>query len=127
MKTNIRLKWPLLFLIVLIFVVSPHLILAQEEKTDLTLELVPDSYYNKVTPGEYNVFFLEVRNTGSQAFTNIRLISDEPEDWIIEFEPASITYLGPGNFQTVDLNIKPASNAYRGEHRVTLIAEADGA
>ncbi len=100
---------------------------AQEREADLTLTLFSGrySYYYEVTAGKDNIFYLEIRNTSSKAITDIRLSSDEPEGWVIDLELEEIDYLGPGSFQTVDVNIKPAPKAAKGEYRVTLIAEAN--
>ena len=110
----------------LMLILSPGTVLAQEEKIDLTLRLVNGGYYNEVEAGKDNIFFLEIRNIGNRAITNIRFSSVKPEGWIIDFKPGNIDYLGPGNFQTVDVNIKPpyktTEKRYRG---VTLIAESN--
>ena len=58
---------------------SPSIVLAQEEKIDLTLRLVNGRYYSEVEPGKDNIFFLEIRNIGNRAITNIRFSSVKPE------------------------------------------------
>jgi len=110
---------------VLITALSPRPILAQEGKIGLNLSLVSGRYYNKVTAGKDNIFFLEIRNTGDKAITNIRLSSIKREGWVIDFKPSKIDYLGPGNFQTVDLNIRPPDRTAEGGYEVTLIAESN--
>ncbi len=117
----------LLFILMAVFITvpSPRLILAQEGKIGLDLSLVADGYYNKVTAGKDNIFFLEIRNTGDKAITNIRLSSIKPEGWVIDFKPGNIDYLGPGNFQTVDVNIKPPDKTTEDRYKVTLIAESN--
>jgi uncharacterized membrane protein len=94
---------------------------------DLTLTLFSGrySYYHEVTPGKDNSFNLEIRNTGSKAITNIRLSSDKPEGWVIDLELEEIDYLGPGSLLTVDVNIKPAPKAAKGEYRVIFTAKAN--
>ena len=113
-----------LFVVGLMAILSPCRILAQAEKIDLTLRLVSDSYYNRITAGKDKTIFLEVGNTGNKAITNIRLYADKPEGWTVEFKQECIDYLSPGSLQTVDIIIKPSSNASKGEYVVTLIAEA---
>lgn len=115
--------WLLLFA-VLMTILSPYPLLAQEEKVDLTLTMAPGSYYREVTRGKDNTLFLEIRNTGNTAITNISLYSDKPKDWVVEFKPGSIDYLGASSSQTVDIIVNPAGNATRGEYTITLIAEA---
>jgi len=115
----------LILMAVLMPVLSPRPILAQEEKIDLHLQLVSGRYENKVTPGKDNIFFLEIRNTGNKTITNIMLSCIKPEGWVIDFKLSKIDSLSPGNFQTVDVNIKPAENTAKGDYRVALIAESD--
>ena len=74
-----KIYWPSLFVVGLTAILSPFSIPAQAEKTDLTLRLVSDSYYNRVTAGREKTIFLEIGNTGNKAITNIRLYADLPE------------------------------------------------
>ncbi|MCK4722365.1 MAG: hypothetical protein KAT75_03620, partial [Dehalococcoidia bacterium] len=96
-----KIYWLSLFVVGLMTILLPCSILAQEEKIDLTLRLVSDSYYDRITPGRDITIFLEVGNNGNKAITNIRLYADLPEGWTAEFRPGLIDYLGPGSFQTV--------------------------
>ena len=100
-------------------------VLAQERETDLTLRLVSQWYGVEATAGEDNSFFLEVDNIGNEAITDIKLSSDKPEDWVIDFRPGSIDYLGPGSLQTVDVNIKPPRSIGGREHEISFIADAN--
>ncbi len=101
--------------------------LAQEREADLTLVLLSGRYFynHEVTAGKDNIFYLEINNTGSKAFTDIRLSSDKPEGWVIDLELEEIDYLGPGSSRWVDVNIKPAPKDTKGEYRVTFIAETN--
>ncbi len=125
MKVDSKVCWLFLFAVGLMAILLARPALAQEGKVDLTLRLVPDIFYNEVTAGKDNIFYLEIRNTGSKAVTNIRLSADKPEGWVIQFRPGEVDYLGPGSLQTVDVNIKPDGEAVKGDYRVTLIAEAN--
>jgi len=107
----------------LITSLSPQPILAQEEKIGLSLWLV-NRYDNKVTAGENTTFFLEIRNTGNKAITNIRLSSIKPEGWVIDFKPSTLDTLNPEEFQTLEINIKPWDKAAEGNYKATLIADA---
>ncbi len=118
------LYWLFLIAASLMAVLVPQAAVAQDEKIDLTLTLVPSDYYNQVKGGEDNRLFLEVRNAGNKAVTKIGLSAEAPQGWTVEFKPASIDYLGPGSVQTVDLNIKP-DRAASGDHRVNIIAQAN--
>ncbi len=125
-KINGHACWLFLFMATLMTtLLLPQLILAQERQTDLTLKLVSHWSHIETTADKDNNFFLEVNNIGSKAITNIRLSSDKPEGWVIDFRPAEIDYLSPGSLQTVDVNIKPPRNTGRGEHEISFIAEAN--
>ncbi|MFC2033854.1 NEW3 domain-containing protein [Chloroflexota bacterium] len=115
----------LLCVITIIFILSPCMVFAQEEKTDLTLRLNPGDYYRNTLPEEESIIYLELQNTGDIGLNNIILSSDELEGWLIEFEPSSIDYLSVGSSQTVDVTIKPPSTVTKGEYQISLIAETD--
>lgn len=114
----------LLAAILIISLASSGWLFAQEERVDLSLRLFPDYYYREVIPGSSLTLFMEVRNNGNKALTNIRLTAAKPEGWVVDFKPASISYLGAGSSQTVDVNVVPGQNADRGEYTITLLAEA---
>jgi len=125
MKIKGKVCWLFLLIVGLVTILLPRLTLAQEGKIDLVLRLVSGRFNNEVTAGKDNTFFLEIRNTGSRDITNIRLSSEKPEGWVIEFKPETIDYLAPGTLQTVDVNIKPDGKTAKGEYRVIFIAEAN--
>ena len=125
-KINSRACWPLLFmaaLMTLLLLSQPAL--AQERQVDLTMRLVSHSYSIEATAGKDNIFFLEINNIGNKAITDIKLSSETPEGWIIDFNPREVDYLGPASIQTVDVNIQPPRNATRREHEVNFFAEAN--
>jgi len=125
-KINSKACWLFLCMAALMtLLLLPQPALAQERQTDLTLRLVSNWRNIEATAGKDNIFFLEVNNIGSKAITDIKLSSDKPEGWAIDFNPAHIDYLAPGSLQTVDLNIRPPKNIGRGEHEIDFIAEAN--
>jgi uncharacterized membrane protein len=125
MKTKGKAFWLFLVTAVLLTVfLLPQPTFAQG-RTDLTLTLLPYRYNFEITAGKDNLFYLEVRNTGTTTVTNIRLSSDKPEGWVIDFRPDRIDSLSPGSLQTVDVNIKPSGDAAKGELRVNIIATAN--
>ncbi len=125
MRFSLRLYWLLLCVMGLMLILSPGTVLAQEEKIDLILRLIPGDYYKKVTPGEENILYLEIHNAGNKPITNIRLSSDEPEGWVVKFRPMSIDYLGAGSHQAIDVNVVVAPDTDKGKYTLTMIAEAD--
>ncbi len=128
MKITGKACWLFLLAVGLIAILSPRPTLAQREGVRLSLWLRDGGYRCEARSGQDNSFFLEVRNTGTKPITNIRLSSDKPEGWVVEFKPAEIDYLGSGSVQTVDVNIKPvdkAAKATKAEYKVPFIAEAN--
>jgi len=125
MRTSGKILRLILYVAGLMLVLLPGTALAQDEKTGISLTLIPGDYYKEVIPGEENILHLEVHNTGDKPVTNIRLSAEEPEGWYIEFSPAVIGYLNAGSLQTVDIAVTPAKNPARGEHRIHIIAEAN--
>lgn len=115
----------LMVTVLLTFLASPVGLLAQEDKVDLSLRILPGYHYRDVIPGEDNTLFMEVRNNGDKEITDIKFDSDKPEGWVVDFKPGSISYLGAGSSQTVDVNIIPSRNTSRGEFNLTLLAEAN--
>jgi uncharacterized membrane protein len=125
MRISRKIYWiPLLF-IGLTAVLSPCSILAQVEKTNLTLRIASDNYYDNLTAGQEKTIFLEIGNNGTTELTNIRLSADSPKGWTVGFSPSLIDKLAAGSFQTVDVILKPADNASKGGYNITLIAEAN--
>lgn len=124
---NIKFVWSVLFLLCLVAVLSPSFILAQEVQTGLDLRLVSGGFNDEVNPGEDNLFFMEITNSSSDTITNIEFSADKPKDWIVEFTPDTIDALSAGNYQTVDVNIKPPDNISKGRYTVTVIADSAGA
>src|SRR4030043_17239 len=125
MRISRKIYWLQLLAVVLTAVLWPCSMLAQADKTDLTLMVVSDGYYNVITAGEEKTIFLEIGNNGNTELTNIRLSADSPKGWTIEFSPGLIDNLAPGNFQTVDIIIRTAEDADEAEYTVALIAEAN--
>ena len=92
----------------------------------LELVLSPTPYYHKaVTAGKYNLFFADVKNTGSGALSNIRFSADKPAGWVVEFKPEKIDSLTAGSFEKVEVNVKPPAESAAEYYQVTLIAEAN--
>ncbi len=116
---------PLLLAVVLLSSLSPcSLLCAQEDKVDLSLRLLPESYYKEAAPGKNTALFMEVRNNGNTAITDISLNADKPEEWVVNIIPDSISYLSAGSSQTVDISVIPDPNSPSGEYTITMLAEA---
>lgn len=125
MKISRKIYWIPLLAVGLMAVLTPCSILAQVEKTALTLRIASDNYYDNLTAGQEKTIFLEIGNNGTTELTNIRLSADSPKGWTVEFSPSLIDKLAAGSFQTVDVILKPVDNASKGGYNITLIAEAN--
>jgi uncharacterized membrane protein len=125
MRIGRIIYWIPLLIIGLTAVLWPCSLLAQAEKTALTLRIASDNYYDNLTAGQEKTIFLEIGNNGTTELTNIRLSADSPKGWTVKFSPNLIDKLAAGSFQTVDVILKPAANAAKGGYNITLIAEAN--
>jgi len=118
----------LLLVAIALMVLAPAgLAAAQENSFQLSLNVLPGYYYWEVTPGQENTIYLEIKNIGSQAVTDITLITVTPnnlEDWSIGLNPESIAYLGAGSSQTIDVTLTAPPGTARGDYTLTFIAEA---
>lgn len=108
----------------LVILAPPGRVTAQEDKFQLTLNVLSGYYYRDITSGEATTIYMEITNTGNQAITGIRLTSDNPKGWDISLKPDSIVYLGAGSSQTIDMSVTAPSGTERGEYTLTIIAEA---
>jgi len=93
----------------------------------LILVPVTQRYDTKATAGKDNYFSIEVQNSGSAAIDDIKLSSSKPEDWAIKFSPDKVDSLAAGDFQTLDVNIKPPPKTIAGDYLITLIASGNKA
>ncbi|MFC2043692.1 NEW3 domain-containing protein [Chloroflexota bacterium] len=102
-------------------------VMAQEDRFALVLNVLRGYYYREITPGEESTIYLEIRNNGKQAVTDIRLISDNPKGWAVGLSPGSIDYLNAGNSQSINMSVTAPTGTGRGEYTLTIIAEASQA
>ncbi len=124
MKSHRKMYWLLLLAVGLAALLWPCSMLAQAEKTDMTLNIVYDGF-SSLKAGETRTVFLEVGNSGNRELTDIRLTSDSPEGWTVAFNPQVIDKLAAGSYQTVDITLKPADNEAKGDYNIAVIAQAN--
>lgn len=115
----------LLMAVLMTFLASSGLLLAQEKRIDLMLTLLPGYYNYDVTPGKETILILQVKNNGNNELTNIRFDSRGPESWVVTFNPGSIDRLSAGSSQVVDVSITPPRTASRDNYNLTILAEAN--
>jgi uncharacterized membrane protein len=124
MKAGRKILWPLLVAIALMVLVPIGQATSQEDRFELSLNVLPGYYYREITPGQETTLYLEIRNTGNQAITDIRLTSDSPEGWKVDLSPENIAYLGAGGSQSINANLTAPPGTRRGDYTLTFIAEA---
>jgi uncharacterized membrane protein len=74
--------------------------------------------------GKDNYFTLAVANSGTGAIENVSLSTNKPKGWTVELSLTNITSVAAGDYQTVEMNIKPPADAIAGDYE--LIVRASG-
>jgi len=94
-----------------------------------TLNLTsPTGLYNtSVTAGKDNYFSIDIENNSSATVDNITLSSSKPEEWAVDFSLDKVDSLAAGDYQTIDVNIKPPPKAIAGDYLLTLKASGSQA
>jgi len=113
---------PVFILLALIFSLQPAV--AQSEKTVLDMYVL-DGYNSTIKPGVSNIFFVELRNSGTVSLSNIVLSDIAPDNWAVIFDPGKIESLTPGSSRSVQINITPPANSNKGYYNVTVIANSN--
>ena len=126
MRSKHRIVWFLLTIVLAMAFLSPSYAVAQQERKDLVIRFSSGSYLDRVELGKDNIFYLDVENFSNKAISNIRLLADAPEGWLIEFNPVTIDNLAPGSVVAIDVNVNPSRTATKRNNRLTFIAEGDG-
>ncbi|TES84075.1 MAG: hypothetical protein E3J92_02255 [Dehalococcoidia bacterium] len=72
--------------------------------------------------GEENYFTIAVVNSGTGDIDSISLSTNKPRGWAVELSPTNIASVTAGNFQTVEMNIKPPPDAIAGDYEIIVRA-----
>ena len=72
--------------------------------------------------GEDNYFTLAVASQGTGDIDSISLSTNKPRGWAVELSPTNINSVTAGNFQTVEMNIKPPTDAIAGDYEIVVRA-----
>lgn len=92
---------------------------------DLTIS-TPDQRLNAdVQAGSPTEYPIVVVNSGTAPLAGIGLAATPPRDWSVEFAPAEIPALAPGESVTVTATITPSGDAIAGDYDVGFTAAAD--
>ena len=93
---------------------------------DLSLSAPDGRLSGDATAGQERTFKLTLHNGGSAPAQNVKLSADPPNDWKVEFDPAQVDAVPPGQDVDVSVNITPPTNAIAGDYMVAANANADG-
>lgn len=103
--------------------------------SNMELEIVITGSYNlelttptgrlstSITAGSEKKLELMVKNTGSAPLKNIEMKSSAPVDWTVEFRPAKIDVIAPGQHAQVFATIKASRNTVAGDYVANLEAK----
>jgi uncharacterized membrane protein len=72
--------------------------------------------------GKDNYFTLAIANQGTGDIQNISISTSKPTGWTVELSLNNIPSLAAGNYQTVDMNIKPPADTIAGDYQVNVTA-----
>ncbi|MFB2118499.1 NEW3 domain-containing protein [Parapedobacter sp. 2B3] len=102
--------------------------------SNMELEVVITGSYNlelttpsgrlstSITAGGDEKVALLVKNTGSAPLKNVEMKSSAPVDWTVEFQPAKIDVIAPGQHAQVVATIKASRKAVAGDYVTNLEA-----
>ncbi len=106
-----------------------------EAEVTLTAEVVGQPQLALTTPdgrlsgqatlGQSTPFTLLVRNTGSADAKKVTLSTTPPSGWTVEFQPATIDTLAPGDQIEVTATLRPADQAVAGDYVVSFSARPE--
>jgi uncharacterized membrane protein len=72
--------------------------------------------------GQDNYFTIAVANSGTGDIENIGLSTNKPKGWTVELSLTNINSVAAGDFQTVEMNIKPPADAISGDYEIVVRA-----
>ncbi|MDP2645530.1 MAG: NEW3 domain-containing protein [Desulfobacterales bacterium] len=68
-----------------------------------------------------------IKNTGSAPNNDIKFVSFKPENWKVEFVPATIASIAPNELKQVELNITPHEEALVGDYSINVKVDGERA
>ncbi len=78
------------------------------------------------TAGQARTFKLTLHNSGSAPAQNVKFSADPPPSWKVDFNPATVDAVAPGQDLDVSVDITPPDNSIAGDYMVGVNANADG-
>ncbi|HEY3336411.1 MAG TPA: NEW3 domain-containing protein [Candidatus Limnocylindrales bacterium] len=89
----------------------------------LTLTTPNNVLSTTANAGSESSLALALGNSGSAPVTGVALSASAPTDWKVEFSPATLDAVPPGDPTPVTAKITPSSNAIAGDYEITLTAK----
>ncbi|HVZ15246.1 MAG TPA: NEW3 domain-containing protein [Bauldia sp.] len=93
---------------------------------DLSLSAPDGRLSGDATAGQARTFKLTLHNGGSAPAQNVKFSADPPSNWKVDFNPATIDAVPPGQDVDVSVDITPPDNAIAGDYMVGVNGNADG-
>ncbi len=106
---------------------SAQLILDVTGQPTLTLNGPEGRLSGDATAGEERTFNFTVGNSGTAPVEGVKLSAGAPSGWKVEFNPAAIDAIPPGQDTQVAVNMTPSEKAIAGDYVVSVRAGGDGA
>ncbi|HET6380239.1 MAG TPA: NEW3 domain-containing protein [candidate division Zixibacteria bacterium] len=108
------------------YVASAELTVEVTGTVELRLTTPNEQLNTTANAGAAKDFEVLVVNEGSAPLTSVELSGRGPSEWQIDFEPATIETIAPGESATATARITPSGNAVAGDYMVTMTAQTEG-
>jgi uncharacterized membrane protein len=95
-------------------------------QSDMTLTTTDGRLSGEAEVGADTAITLVLQNTGSAAARGIKMTASQPSGWAVEFSPAEIEQIEPGQQAEVTAKVRPADKALAGDYMVTFRAQPEG-
>ncbi|HEU0245211.1 MAG TPA: NEW3 domain-containing protein [Candidatus Limnocylindrales bacterium] len=89
----------------------------------LTLSTPDNVLSTTANAGSESDLAMALANTGSAPVTAVALSASAPTDWKVEFAPANLDSVPPGDPTPLTAKITPSSNAIAGDYEITISAK----
>jgi len=73
-----------------------------------------------VAAGRENHLKASITNTGTTTISKIGVLAQQPEKWIVKFEPNIIENLTPGSSREIDITITPPNKTIAGDYAIKV-------
>jgi uncharacterized membrane protein len=105
--------------------------------TELAIEVTGSVQMRLTTPderlnttanaGAVRDFEVLIINDGTSPLSAVQLSGSGPSEWVIDFEPAMIEQIAPGESASAVAHITPSGNAIAGDYAIAITADTEAA